>query len=59
MFGSEAVPAGLFTIPSVLFRDPRYLVMIGRDEKAHWYPRTYQWHLLPMKLSRKSRTPSL
>jgi SP family xylose:H+ symportor-like MFS transporter len=35
MFGSEAVPAGLFTILICFVPEtPRYLVMIGRDEKA-------------------------
>jgi len=35
MFGSEAVPAGLFTILICLVPEtPRYLVMIGRDDKA-------------------------
>lgn len=35
MFGSEAVPAGLFTILiSLVPETPRYLVMAGRDDKA-------------------------
>ena len=35
MFGSEAVPAGLFTLLiSMVPETPRYLVMIGNDEKA-------------------------
>jgi len=35
MFGSEAVPAGLFAILICLVPEtPRYLVMIGRDEQA-------------------------
>jgi len=36
MFGSEAVPAGLFTILICLVPEtPRYLVMAGQDEKAY------------------------
>lgn len=35
MFGSEAVPAGLFTLLICLVPEtPRYLVMAGRDDKA-------------------------
>ncbi len=35
MFGSEAVPAGLFTVLICLVPEsPRYLVMIGRDDVA-------------------------
>lgn len=35
MFGSEAVPAGLFTLLICLVPEtPRYLVMAGREEKA-------------------------
>ena len=35
MFGSEAVPAGLFTILICFVPEtPRYLVMIGQDQKA-------------------------
>ena len=35
MFGSEAVPAGLFALLICLVPEtPRYLVMVGRDEKA-------------------------
>lgn len=35
MFGSEAVPAGLFTLLIFLVPEtPRYLVMAGRDDKA-------------------------
>lgn len=35
MFGSEAVPAGLFTLLICLVPEtPRYLVMVGRDDKA-------------------------
>lgn len=35
MFGSEAVPAGLFTVLICLVPEtPRYLVMAGRDDKA-------------------------
>jgi len=35
MFGSEAVPAGLFTILICFVPEtPRYLVMVGQDEKA-------------------------
>lgn len=35
MFGSEAVPAGLFTLLiSLVPETPRYLVMAGRDDKA-------------------------
>ena len=36
MFGSEAVPAGLFTILICFVPEtPRYLVMIGKDERAY------------------------
>lgn len=35
MFGSEAIPAGIFTILICFVPEtPRYLVMIGQDEKA-------------------------
>ncbi len=35
MFGSECVPAGLFTLLILLVPEtPRYLVMIGQDDKA-------------------------
>ena len=35
MFGSECVPAGLFTILICFVPEtPRYLVMIGQDDKA-------------------------
>ena len=35
MFGSEAIPAGLFTLLICLVPEtPRYLVMAGRDDKA-------------------------
>ena len=36
MFGSEMVPAGLFTfLISFVPETPRYLVMVGQDEKAY------------------------
>ena len=36
MFGSEMVPAGLFTFLICFVPEtPRYLVMIGQDEKAY------------------------
>lgn len=35
MFGSEAVPAGLFSLLVLLVPEtPRYLVMVGKDDKA-------------------------
>lgn len=35
MFGSECIPAGLFTVLICLVPEtPRYLVMVGREEKA-------------------------
>ena len=37
MFGSEAIPAGIFTILICFVPEtPRYLVMIGQDNKAHY-----------------------
>jgi SP family xylose:H+ symportor-like MFS transporter len=38
MFGSEAVPAGLFTLLICFVPEtPRYLAMIGQDQKAEKY----------------------
>ena len=54
MFGSEAVPAGLFTVLICFVPEtPRYLVMVRQDEK---HCRSCRKSMEPLRLARSFRT---